>query len=62
MTDDEITERAIKLYSWRPKTGGWFIQGYKCPYCYKHYASLRREFYSHTRNCEGPKIKKSLED
>lgn len=62
MTDDEIRETATKLYQWKHKSGGWFISGYKCRYCGKHYASLRKEFYSHTRNCTGPKTNKSLED
>lgn len=62
MTDDEVYEIVTKLY--QRKTNGWFIFGYKCPYCGKHYHTLRKEMYSHVRNCEGPKQKvtRSLED
>ena len=60
MTDDEVLESAIKLY--QRKTNGWFITGYKCPYCFKHYHTLRKEMLSHIRECDGPKVKKSLED
>lgn len=62
MTDDEIRDTATKLYQWKHKTGGWFINGYKCRYCGKFYKSLRNEFFSHTRTCKGPKIIKDLED
>jgi len=62
MTNEEVLAKAVKLYAWKHKTGGWYIHGYKCPFCYKHYASLRVEFYSHVKKCKGPKLKKSLED
>jgi len=60
MTDQDILDSAIKLYT--RKKNGWFITGYKCPYCEKHYHTLRKEMYNHIRKCDGPKIKRSLED
>jgi hypothetical protein len=61
MTDDEIMEIATKLY--HRKVNGWFIVGYKCPYCDKHYHTLRSEFYDHIRNrkCVIKEVR-SLED
>lgn len=60
MTDDEVLEVATKLYT--RKRNGWFITGYKCPYCDRHYHTLRKEMFRHIRECDGPKEKKSLED
>ena len=51
MTNEEIVERAVKLYQYRHKTKVWSIIGYKCPVCLKYYATLRKEFYSHVPNC-----------
>lgn len=62
MTNEEVLHVAVKLYEWKPKTGGWFIKGYKCPYCGHHYHTLRKELYSHIKNCDGPKETRSLED
>lgn len=53
MTEEELLETVVKLYQYRLKSKRWDIIGYKCPYCYKHYATLRKEFYSHVENCEG---------
>lgn len=58
MNKKEILDSAIKLYQWKPVTKGWTITGYKCPYCYKHYFTLRNEFYTHIDKCDGPKTKK----
>lgn len=62
MTNEEIYNKAIKLYQRKQVSGGWFITGYKCPYCYKHYFSLRKEFYSHVKECNGPSTVRNLED
>ena len=57
MNREEILECAVKLYQYKPKSKNWQIVGYKCPYCYKHYQTLRTEFYTHVNKCEGPKTK-----
>lgn len=50
MTDDEVYHIATKLY--QKKKTGWFITGYKCPYCSRHYHTLRKEMYGHIRSCD----------
>jgi Zn ribbon nucleic-acid-binding protein len=60
MTDQEVYEILTKLYT--KKLNGWFITGYKCPYCGHHYHTLRKEIYNHVRNCEGIENSRSLED
>lgn len=57
---DNAPQNAVRLY--QRKKNGWFIVGFKCPYCQKHYATVRKEFHTHVENCTGPKTKKSLED
>lgn len=48
---DEILAISVKLYQRR--NNKWFIAGYKCPHCLKHYHSLRKEFYTHVNSCQG---------
>lgn len=62
MNDDEVYSKLSKLHQWNTVSKRWTIKGYKCPYCGKHYHSLRKEIYSHVNKCDGPKEKKSLED
>lgn len=62
MTNEEVLQVAVKLYQYRHVSKRWDITGYKCPYCYKHYFSLRKEFYTHVKECDGPKDKRDLED
>ena len=57
---DDAPPCAVRLY--QRKKNGWFIVGYKCPYCQKHYATVNKPFHSHVESCTGPKSKKSLED
>ena len=56
----EIESIAVKLY--HRKKNGWNIVGYKCPYCYKHYQTLRKEALEHINSCDGPKERRTLED
>jgi len=56
---DEIIRLAGKLYHFRKDK--WVITGYRCPYCDKHYATLRVEFFAHVPKCKG-KVKKIIED
>jgi hypothetical protein len=60
MTNDEILEIATKLY--QRKKNGWFIAGYRCPYCEKHYHTLRNEFFTHVRKRLCKTIKKENND
>ena len=57
MDDEEILSILGKLYT--RKRNGWFVTGYRCPFCKKHYHTLRKELYNHVRLCEGPKDKKT---
>lgn len=49
MDDSEILEIMTKFYT--RKVNGWFVTGYKCPYCDKHYHTFRKEMYAHVRRC-----------
>ena len=59
-TDSDVPDYWIRLY--QRKKNGWFVIGYKCPDCAKHYHTIRIELLRHIGNCEGPKNKRSLED
>jgi len=60
-TDSDVPLDWIRLY--QHKKNGWFITGYKCPDCLKHYHTLRAELFRHHETCKGPaKKNRSLED
>jgi hypothetical protein len=59
-TDADVPDYVSRLY--HKKKNGWQITGYKCPYCGKHYHSIRVELFTHVESCDGPKTKRSLED
>jgi len=61
-SDSDVPENVTRLYQWKPKSKGWAIVGYKCPYCQKHYHSIRSELFTHVENCTGPKETRSLDD
>jgi hypothetical protein len=51
----------IRLYQLKNKS--WYIVGYKCPDCLKHYQTLHAELFRHHETCRGkPVNKRSLED
>lgn len=60
--DSDVPDNVTRLYQWRHVSKRWDIVGYKCPYCYKHYHSIRQGLFTHVENCTGPKEKPSLED
>ena len=60
-TDNDVPQDWIRLYQY--KKTGWFVTGYKCPDCLKHYYSIRAELFRHHETCRGkPVSKRSLED
>jgi hypothetical protein len=60
MTKKDIIELVTKLY--QRKKNGWFIVGYKCPYCDKHYFTLNNPLIQHVKKCTGKKPARNLED
>lgn len=44
------------------KNKSWVICGFTCKFCGKTYNTLRSELYKHIEKCDGPVLKKSLED
>ena len=60
--DSDVPDYVVRLYQYRHISKRWDVTGYKCPYCYKHYHSIRAELFTHVENCTGPKETRSLED